>query len=335
VITNSATATSRTFDTDLDNNSDDASAMVGTEADLAVKKRSTSPEVVAGRPVTYAFNVTNLGPSVSAGPFTLTDTLPSTSTFVSAGGPGWACDPVAPGTVGATLTCIHTASLAVGKITDDLVVTVGIPSSQTAAVTNTVQISKTTTKDPNPDNDTSTVTDTPTTSADLQIQKRHDGAFVAGDDAQYRFTVANHGPSDAADATITDTLPDGLTFISSSPNDGWSCSAAGQDVTCVHAAPLSVGSPTTVTITVHVASTVTGAIVNTATVDSATDDPDPTNNTDGDNTDVNLEADLAITKSHSGTAVAGDPLSYRLGTMGLRTCPAPARSRSPTRCRQG
>jgi large repetitive protein len=102
VITNSASASSTTFDADLTNNTDQASTTLSTEADLAVAKDLTSPQVVAGQPASYAIAVSNLGPSLSAGPFSVTDTLPPSSTFVSASGTGWECDPVAPGTVGAT-----------------------------------------------------------------------------------------------------------------------------------------------------------------------------------------------------------------------------------------
>jgi large repetitive protein len=326
VITNSATVTSHTFDTDLTNNTSNASTTVSTQADLEVAKDLTSPPVVAGQPASYAINVTNLGPSVSAGPFTITDTLPPGSTFVSAAGMGWACDPVAPGTVSAILTCTHSADLVVGDITADLVVEVGIPASQTADVVNTVHISDTTTPDPNPANDTATVTDTPQISADLQIQKRHLEPFVAGTNGEYTFTVANHGPSDAANATITDTLPAGLTYVSATSSDDWTCSASGQDVTCAHPTPLPNGSITTVTVTVHVASTVIGPIVNTATVSSTTDDPVPGNNTDSDNTDINLQADLAITKSHTETAVAGDSLDYTLDVANDGPSDVPATS---------
>ena len=57
---------------------------------------------------------------------------------------------------------------------------------------------------------------------------------MAGDPGTYRFVVVNTGPSDAsAPVRITDTLPDGLTYVSSTDVEGsWSCSAAGQDLTC-------------------------------------------------------------------------------------------------------
>jgi large repetitive protein len=215
--------------------------------------------------------------------------------------------------------------VAVGDITSDLVVTVGIPSSQASDVINTVDISSTTTPDPNPANDTASVDDPVQISADLQLQKEHIGAFVGGSEGQYLFTVANHGPSDAADATISDTLPAGLSYASAT-GPGWSCSWAGQDLTCTHPAPLKAGSITAVTVTVQIASTVSGPIVNTAAVASTTPDPDPTNNTDSDNTSVNLQADLAITKSHSGTAVAGQPLEYTLGVTNNGPSGVPATS---------
>jgi large repetitive protein len=325
VITNSASVTSQNLDTDPSNNSDYARTTVSSQADLQITKRRTSPTLVAGQPATYAVAVANLGPSLSAGPFTITDTLPPTSTFVSVGGTGWACDPVAPGTVGATLTCTHPASLAYGDTTDDLVVTVGIPSSQTASVVNTANISSTTTPDPNPANNSATVTDTPQTSADLQLEKHHLGTFVAGSDAQYLFTVANHGPSDAADATVTDTLPAELTFVSGS-GPGWTCAASGQVMTCTHPSPLPDNSLTAVTVTVLVATTASGPITNTATVSSTTPDPDTTNNTDSDDTTSTLVADLAITKSHSGDAVAGEQLDYTLAVTNNGPSDVPATS---------
>ena len=314
VFSNSATVEARTFDPDLDNNTGQASTTVNTQADLEMAKSLTSPQMIAGDPATYAIAVTNLGPSVSAGPFTITDTLPATSTFVSAAGTNWECDPIPTGTVGATLTCTYIPDLAVGSVTEQLVATVGIPSSQINPVVNTATISSTTTPDPNPANNTATVTTTPATSADLAIQKQHVGTFVAGTDAQYTLNVENFGPSEAADPTIADTLPTGLTYVSSTA-PGWSCSAVGQQVTCTDSGPFPAGTNTTITLTVHLAPNLDTSvpIANTATVSSTTPDPDPDNNSSTDTTTINASADLAITKESTGTAIAGDPFQYTLG----------------------
>lgn len=312
-FSNAATIEGRNFDHDLDNNTGQASTTVGTQADLAMSKTLTSPQLVAGDPATYAVAVTNLGPSVSVGPFTITDTLPPTSTFISATGTGWECLPIAQGTIGAALTCTYTPDLPVGTVTGQLVVTFGIPSSQTTAVVNTAAIASTTTPDPNPANNSATVTTTPVTSADLTIQKQHVGTFVAGDDAQYTLEVRNFGPSDAADATIADTLPTDVTFLASGDSD-WSCSAVGQQVTCTHVAPFPVDTTSTVTLNVHLAPGLDTSVPteNTAVVSSTTSDPDPDNNSSTDTSDINASADLSITKQHTGAATAGDPFQYAL-----------------------
>jgi uncharacterized repeat protein (TIGR01451 family)/fimbrial isopeptide formation D2 family protein len=311
VVTNAATVDARTFDPVPVNNTDIAATTVNTKADLQIVKTLTAPQLVAGQPVTYSMAVTNLGPSISAGPFAVQDVLPTGVTFVSASGDGWVCDPIAPGAVGATLTCTHADPLALGDSASAIALTVGIPSSQTGAVTNTAAISQTTTPDPNLGNNSSTVSATPVLSADLAIQKQHLGPFVAGEAAVYELTVHNNGPSDAASATITDTLPSSLTFDASA-NAEWTCSAVGQLVTCAHPTPLGAGTTSTVDLNVLVAPSNEAPIENSASVSSPTPDPVTANNADGDNTSVNTSADLAITKSHLGEATAGDPLSYSL-----------------------
>ncbi|SDI92432.1 conserved repeat domain-containing protein [Frankineae bacterium MT45] len=310
-FTNSATVTNRTYDPQLVNNTDVATTTVTASADLAISKTLSGSGIVPGTPATYNIAVTNLGPSQSAGPFVITDTLPAGSTFVSATGIGWNCDPITPGTVGATLTCTHPTSLPVGISTRGISVTVGIPANQTAAVTNTARISSTTTTDPNPANDTATVTTPVSPLDDLTIQKSHNGTFVDGTDQSYTLTVANFGPSDAADATITDLLPAGLTFLPSG-NADWTCSAAGQRVTCLHSAPLAAHATSSVTLNVHVYAAAVLPIINLATVSGTTPDSNPTNNADDDNTDITREADLAIDKHHTGSATAGAPFSYLL-----------------------
>ena len=58
---------------------------------------------------------------------------------------------------------------------------------------------------------------------------------------------------------------------------------------------------------VAIASNVTGDIVNTATVTSPTDDPNPANNTDDDSSTAVGEADLRILKRHDGARRRSGP----------------------------
>ena len=97
VITNSATVDARTFDPNPANNTGRPAPPSAPKPTSPSAKTLTSPQMVAGEPATYAVDVINLGPSVERGPFTITDTLPPSSTFVSAVGPGWECLPDRPG----------------------------------------------------------------------------------------------------------------------------------------------------------------------------------------------------------------------------------------------
>src|SRR5262249_20376518 len=61
---------------------------------------------------------------------------------------------------------------------------------------------------------------------DLALAKHRDGRVTAGQNATYRLTVTNSGRAPTSGViTVTDALPDGLTFVSGS-GPGWSCSAA-------------------------------------------------------------------------------------------------------------
>jgi uncharacterized repeat protein (TIGR01451 family) len=68
---------------------------------------------------------------------------------------------------------------------------------------------------------------------DLEIVGAHNGTFAAGFDETYTITVRNLGgmPTTAA-IVVTDSLPDGLTFVSAA-GAGWSCSAAGSNLSAL------------------------------------------------------------------------------------------------------
>ena len=90
---------------------------------------------------------------------------------------------------------------------------------------------------------------------DLTITTSVIGGLGAGHTGRYTLDVRNTGTAVTTGAiTVRDDLPDGLTFISSDGNV-WSCSAAGQAVTCQTSQPLAAGASTSLTMTVNVQST--------------------------------------------------------------------------------
>ena len=69
------------------------------------------------------------------------------------------------------------------------------------------------------------------------------GPFISGHTGTYNITVSNLAGNEREDNTVTvqGTLPAGLTY-NSVTGAGWSCSAAGQDVTCTHPPTLNAGA---------------------------------------------------------------------------------------------
>lgn len=314
-LDNTASVDARTFDPDTTNNDNDASTTVATLADLGIDKILSDPPVVPGSLSTYTVTVTNYGPSVSRGPITVTDTLPGNSTVVSADGPGWACPTNA---TGGAITCTRAADLDPATSAPELTIRLRIASGQMNPVVNSATVQGTT-PEPAPDTthpDTDSVTSTPQPDADLEIAKQLlDPPVVAGGTAHYRITVTNHGPSDAQHVVVTDTLPALLTFDSVTDGADWTCSHTGQQVECdytMHPA-LAAGATSSFTLVADVGQQFQGTVTNTAAVTSDTPDPDPTNNSATSNSGVTNSADLSVTKTHTGTAVAGQIVTFSIG----------------------
>jgi uncharacterized repeat protein (TIGR01451 family) len=141
--------------------------------------------------------------------------------------------------------------------------------------------------------------------ADLSITKAATSSFIVGTTATYSLTVTNAGPQSASGIIrVRDTLPTGLTY-SPSTNAGWTCSAAGQVVTCDRATALAAGVSSTITLTVTVAAAASPSVNNTATVDCPTFDPNTANNSSTVTTAVAIPPDLTITKTHVGNFTQG------------------------------
>jgi uncharacterized repeat protein (TIGR01451 family) len=78
--------------------------------------------------------------------------------------------------------------------------------------------------------------------ADLSLSKTDTpDPISAGSLLTYTITVTNNGPGDAADVTLTDTVPTGTVYITSSAPGGWSCTTPGVGgtgtLTCTRASP--------------------------------------------------------------------------------------------------
>lgn len=122
--------------------------------------------------------------------------------------------------------------------------------------------------------------------ADLIATKSHSGNFTEGTNGTYSLTVSNIGGTASAGAyTVVDTLPTGLTFVSAA-GTGWTCSSAGQTVTCTNSTVIAGGaSGSAISLVVLPAAGAVPTVTNRATV-SGGGDTVLTNNTTADVTIV-------------------------------------------------
>ncbi len=92
----------------------------------------------------------------------------------------------------------------------------------------------------------------------------------------YNLAVTNYGQFTARGVEVTDTLPAGVTFISSSNRSGWKVTESNGVVTA-KIGGIAVGVTTNITLTVK-APTKAGSITNPVEVTTKTPDNNPTNN---------------------------------------------------------
>jgi uncharacterized repeat protein (TIGR01451 family) len=296
-------------------------------ADLSLTKSHTGA-FVRGATGTYRLTAANAGPATS-GAVTVTDTLPAGLTYRSFSGTGWSCSGCSSSSQTVTLTRAALASGASSSV--DL--TVDVAAGASATLTNGAAVSQATTStlnDPAPGNNS--VTD-PTTvasagEADLVVTKTRDRVFTPGGSATYAIHVRNDGPGTVAGPiTVTDVLPEGLTFVSAGGN-GWSCGAVGQTVTCTRTGDLaSLTAAPDIALVVAVAENAPPRSVNrTSATGSIDNDPNDPNNVNVDDIVLVGEADLWIEKSHTGSFGRGGSGSYSI-VVGNRGPQAAARPR--------
>ncbi len=294
-LTNSASATTTTIDTDPSNDRDDVETDVSARADLVTTKTTLTSPIVAGTPASFQIVVRNDGPSTATS-VTVTDSLPA----------GFAFD-AGSSTAGCVTGVTCTAGTLLPGESATFVVVADVSSAQSEGTYINAASATADQVDPDPDNNDDTAEIDVEEQADLQIVKlADDPTFVPGTTESYTLTVRNNGASDAVNVVVTDTLPAGLTF-----------NAAGSSAACVAGVTCSLGTmppgqQIVLTIAVDVASDHTGDLVNTAVVGSDSPDPTPANNSSTDTTSATPLADLVLTKSGPAAALAGEQITYTL-----------------------
>ena len=148
--------------------------------------------------------------------------------------------------------------------------------------------------------------------ADVSVTKTASPSpAVPGTGIAYTLNAANAGPAAADNVVVTDPLPSELTVVSVTSTAG-SCTVLAGVVSC-RLGTMADGGTAAVTVNAAVSPTALVPLVNTATVDSTTPDPNDADNSASTVTDLAPSADLSVTKSVSpSTPTPGGPATFTL-----------------------
>jgi uncharacterized repeat protein (TIGR01451 family) len=295
-----------------------ATATLGVrpEADLSITK-SAPATVLNGATITYTIVVSNAGPQAANGA-QFADAVPAAITGVAAscgsatGGAACGTVNVSGNSVSSTITTLPAGATVTFTIT-------GTAPSSGTLTNSAIVVTPAGVSDPTDPlhiggGNNSASVNTTVVAPDLRVSKSHAANFVVGTPGVYTITVDNTLGAAATSGTITvtDTLPAGLTYASAT-GTGWSCSAAGQVVTCTSNAAIAAGasSPNAITLTVAVASSAIGTVTNNVSV-SGGGEPAANNgnNSAFDSTLVVAAASNSFQPDNAQTAMPGTSVFY-------------------------
>ena len=279
-VTNSASIKhSDQFDPNSANNSD-STVVQGKSADLALTKTVDKSTADVGDVVTFTITVINLNNN-NCKNGQVTDNLPTGLQFDSSFTTDGSYDNV---------TGIWALAGNLGNGQSETL-TIQATMLTTTAQTNTATITNSSLPDPNLANNSGSATVNPST-ADLQISKVVDDPHPnVGENITYTIRVTDSGPDAATNVTVQDTLPTGVTYVSSSASEGSYDPISGQWTV----GTVDVGTPQTLAIVCTVTRLLPGP--NTASI-SHSDQFDPVTANNSDSASISpLSADLALTKT--------------------------------------
>ncbi len=279
-------------------------------ADLSLTKTVSASTAQPGDTVTYTIIASNSGPN-DANSVAITDTLPSSLTFVSCSATGGTC-----AWDGAAVTVTYASLAASASATVTITTTLKSSATDGVTVTNTASVGASSPTDPNANNNSGAASFTVHNRADLAITKTVSAAQIeVGDSFSYTMKLTNNGPYDARNISLNDSQPAGVTFTACLYTAGTcTLSASGASFSV---AQLSNGAGVTITLQATLNyGVVDGTIIyNTGTASSSTNDPDSTNNSSTARFKVQNKSDLFV--SQTSNKLTNRQMQYTISVKNL------------------
>ncbi|TAG26274.1 MAG: DUF11 domain-containing protein, partial [Burkholderiales bacterium] len=251
----------------------------------------------------FTISVRNIGLGGTAGPITVSDTLPGTMLATAISGTGWMCG-LSP------LQCTRSDSLAAGSAYPDIIVTVNVSDSAAPNESNRAEVSGG--GEPSANLANNVATDSVLILGNPTIAKSFTPASInANSPSDLLLTLSNPNPVAISGASVTDNLPLGLSTTATA-----SGTCGGSLVTTAGAVSLTGGNiPAngSCQIRVQVTGATPGSYANVIAAGALTSANAGTNQL-ATTASLSIAApDLIVAKSHSGDFYVGqNPAAYNL-----------------------
>ncbi len=314
------------------NNSASTTTTVQELADLTVFKFANVSSAMPGTDIIYTVEVSGNGPDDSQN-VTLTDVIPTNTTFQSIVSPGgWT---VMTPPVNGTGTITATRPTVGFKTFHQFTITVRVNNGVSGGtiITNTATMTSSTPDPDNTDNSDSVdvTVDAPPAQADLSVSRvASPDPAVRGQNVTYTITVSNNGPDTATALSLFETLPNDTTLVSVNLPAGWTEGGKGQgrgggfplEYITSSMAP-NTAAIFTVVVSVSLL-TPDGTFLEgqSEIVSFGTPDPNPSNNIASTSTEVGPppQTDLALDKTATpSTVTPGSAITYNLVATNIGT----------------
>jgi len=289
-VTNIANITGTNYDQNATNDQNNATVNVGAASDLgiAITVNNAHPKYLDY--VTFTLTAHNYGPN-DAAYVKVYNTLPDKLKYISDDSNSAFNSTTGLWTVGymtnGATAVLHIIAQAMAS---------NVSLTDVARITDPDPVGTTEFYDPNQDNDQASVSLDVDPAADLSITKTVNSSKPNYlQNITYTLTARNNGPNGATGVIVTDKLPNGLKFISSSGNGKYNSTTGTWTI-----GNLANDTTTVLKIVAQVVASNT-QLVNTARITGHELDLDATNNNANASVTVGLASDLGITKTVNNT----------------------------------
>jgi uncharacterized repeat protein (TIGR01451 family)/fimbrial isopeptide formation D2 family protein len=306
VLTNSATINSGTGP--VTSNSVDATVV---EPNMTIAKSFSASTAAANDTLLVTLTVGNTG-TTDAYDVNLSDAIPAGMTYAGNLQRVSGLVPTTLSQSSGTVSAAWNSFAAAGSCVITFNVAVDADASHGAVINNSASLSNITTLPGSDANERIEPVKTASSSVtiiapDLAVTKtRTSGVPNPGDIIIYQLNVRNIGDKNATGVVLTETVPAGSTFNAANSAAGWSCSPDNNPgSTCtlaIGAMAVSASTNKAFALTVFDPASVSGQIVNTATVDNDGThgaDYNTANNTSSNTTTINGSAVITAAKADS------------------------------------